>query len=140
MAAKTPPKQRVVVIGLITLGILFTAFFGMRAFRAFKKFDGHGPPPHGKIETDVELIRDWMTVSFIAKTYHVPERMLYDAIGVTPLGSNEKSLKQLNEDYYPDKDGFVMDAVKVTITAHQPQPPPDSAPTTVSPPTAPAAP
>ncbi len=140
MLPKTNPKQRLVMIGLITIGILFTAFFGMRAFRAFKKFDGHGPPPHGKIETDVELIRDWMTLSFIAKTYRVPERLLYDAIGVTPLGSNEKSLKQLNEDYYPDKDGFVMDTVKATITAHQPPPPPDSAPTTVSPPTAPAAP
>ena len=120
MLSKTNPKQRAVMIGLLTLGLLFTAFFGMRAFRALKKFDGHGPPPHEKVETDVELIRDWMTLSFISKTYHVPERELYDAIGVIPLGSHEKSLKQLNEDYYPDKDGFVMDTVKATITAHQP--------------------
>jgi hypothetical protein len=53
--------QRIFVIGLIVIGILFTAFFGMRALHAFRKFNGHPPPPPGKVETDVELIRDWMT-------------------------------------------------------------------------------
>jgi hypothetical protein len=136
MYSKTTPKQRVLIIGLIILGILFTVFFGMRAFHAFKKFNGHRPPPHGKVETNVELIRDWMTVSFISKTYRVPEKTIYDALNITPLGARDKSLKKLNNDYYPDKDGFVLDTVKATILAHQPPPPPDSATQTVSPPTA----
>lgn len=142
MLSKTNSKQRILVIGLIILGIFFTLFFGMRVFHAFKKIDGHGPPPpHGKIETDVELIRDWMTVSFISKTYRVPEKDIFDALGVSPLGSHDKSLKDLNHDYYPDKDGFVMDTVKTVVLAFQAShPPPDSAPTTVSPPTAPVAP
>ena len=142
MPSKANPKQRALVIGLIILGILFTIFFGMRAFHAFKKFNGHGrPPPHGKVETDVELIRDWMTVSFISKMYRVPEREIFDALNVSPLGSHDKSLKVLNNDYYPDKNGFVMDTVKATILAFQAShPPPDSAPTAVSPPRATATP
>jgi hypothetical protein len=141
MLSKTNPKQRALVIGLIILGTLFIVFFGIRAAHAFRKFDGHRPPPHGKVETDVELIRDWMTVSFISKMYHVPEKEIFDALNVTPLGSHEKSLKELNDDYYPDKDGFVMETVKATITAFQAShPPPDSAPTANSAPTAPAAP
>jgi hypothetical protein len=138
MVAEKKTRQRTLVIGLIILGILFTIFFGMRAFHAYKKFDGHRPPPPGKIETDVELIRDWMTVSFISKTYRVPEKEIFDAINVSPLGSHDKSLKELNNDYYPDKDGFVMDTVKATILAfHASHPlPPDSATTTVSTPTA----
>jgi hypothetical protein len=138
MLSKTNPKQRALVIGLIILGILFTLFFGMRVFHALKKFGGHGPPPHGKIETDVELIRDWMTISFIARTYRVPEKDMFDALKISPLGSHNKSLKELNNDYYPDKDGFVMDTVKTAILAFQAShpPPPDSAPTTVSTPTA----
>jgi hypothetical protein len=142
MLSKTNPKQRALVIGLIILGILFTIFFGMRVLHAFKKFDGHRPPPPGKVETDVELIRDWMTVSFISKMYRVPEKDIFDALGVSPLGSHDKSLKDLNRDYYPNKDGFVMDTVKATITAHLAShpPQPDSAPTTDSPPTAPATP
>ena len=119
MFSKANPKQRALVIGLIILGILFTIFFGMRAFHAFKKFDGHRPPPPGKVETDVELIRDWMTVSFISKMYRVPEKDIFDALNISPLGNHDKSLKDLNHDYYPDKDGFVMDTVKATILAFQ---------------------
>jgi len=140
MFAKTSKKQRAMVIGFIVIGIAFTTFFGMRVFHAFKKFDGHRPPPPGKIQTDVELIRDWMTISFIAKTYRVPEKDIFDAINVSPLGSHDKSLKELNTDYYPDKDGFVMDTVKATILAFQAShPQPGPVPTTASPPTAPAA-
>ena len=119
------------VIGLILLGLVFTFFFGIRAFHAFKKFDGHRPPPPGKVETDVELIRDWMTVSFIAKMYHVHEKDIYDALEISPLGNHDKSLRDLNRDYYPDKDGFVMDTVKAAILAFQAAhpPPPDAAPT-----------
>jgi hypothetical protein len=141
MFAQANHRQRVFVIGLIIFGILFTIFFGMRAFHAFKRFDGHRPPPPGKVETDVELIRDWMTVSFISKTYRVPERDIFDALNVSPLGSRDKNLKALNNDYYPDKDGFVLDTVKATILAFQASHlPHDSAPTAVSPPTAPSAP
>jgi hypothetical protein len=140
MLSKTNPKQRTLVIGLIILGLLFTFFFGMRVFHAFKKFDGHRPPPHGKVETDVELIREWMTVSFISKMYRVPEKDIFDALKISPLGSHDKSLKDLNNDYYPDKDEYVLDTVKATLLAHQPPPSPDSAPVTVSPPTAPVAP
>jgi hypothetical protein len=140
MLSERTPKERVVVIGLIILGILFTIFFGIRVFHAFRKFDGHRPPPAGKTETDVELIRDWMTISFISKTYRVPERVLFDALNITPLGSHDKSLKELNNDYYPDKEGFVLDTVKATITAHQPPPHPDSATQAVPPPIATAAP
>jgi hypothetical protein len=82
-----------------------------------------------------------MTISFISKMYRVPEREIFDALNVSPLGSHDKSLKVLNNDYYPDKDGFVMDTVKATILAFQAShPSPDSAPTAVSTPTASAAP
>ena len=72
MSSKARPQQRILVIGLIVIGILFTAFFGMRALHAFKKFSGLRPPPPGEVETDIELIRYWMTISFISKT-HRPE-------------------------------------------------------------------
>ncbi len=140
MFAQANPKQRILVIGLIIFGILFTIFFGIRAFHAFKKIDGRRPPPPGKVETDVELIRDWMTVSFIARMYRVPEKDIFDTLNISPLGNHDKSLKELNNDHYPDKDGFVMDTVKATILARQPPPPPDSSPETVSPPTATVAP
>jgi hypothetical protein len=142
MPAKVSKKQRALVIGLIALGVLFTAFFGMRVLHAFKKFDGHHPLPPGrpgKVETDVEFIRNWMTVPFIAELYHVPEPALFDALKIPPDKKNrEKSLRDLNREFYPDANGYVLETVKATVKKLQPPPTPDSAPQTVSPPTAPA--
>jgi hypothetical protein len=137
MTSKASPRQRTLVFILILLGIGFTTFFGMRSFRAYKKFDGHRPPPPGKpgeVETDVELIRDWMTISFISKTYRVPEKDIFDAIQITPLGNHEKSLKDLNHEYYPDADGFVLETVKAEVKKLQPAPLPDSTTNTDAPP------
>ena len=131
MSANTNPKQKWLVVALILLGVLFTAFFGMRAVRAFKKFDGHRPPPRGEVQTDVELIREWMTISFISRTYQVPEKFIFDALDISPITNHEKSLEDINKDYFPDQDGYVLDLVKQTILAHQPPPLPDSAPTAV---------
>lgn len=138
MSANTNPKQKWMVIALIILGVLFTAFFGMRAMRAFKKFDGHRPPPLGEVETDVELIREWMTIPFISHTYHVPEKFIFDALDISPIKNHEKSLEDINQEYFPDQDGYVLDIVKETVLAHQPPPLPDSAPTADTPPVAPA--
>lgn len=119
------------MIVLIVLGLLFTAFFGMRVFHAFKKFDGHRPPPPGKpgrVETDVELIRGWMTVPFIAELYQVPEPALFDALKIPPQENRDKSLRDLNREYYPDTESFVLETVKATVKKLQPPPTPTSTP------------
>jgi hypothetical protein len=120
--------QRIFVIGLIVIGILFTAFFGMRALHAFRKFNGHPPPPPGKVETDVELIRDWMTVPFISRTYQVPPEVIFEALNISPQTGHKKSLKDLNKEFYPDKSGYVLSAVKETIIAYYASNPPPTAP------------
>ena len=140
MLSKTNPKQRALVIGLITLGILFTIFYGIRAFHAYKKINGYRPPPSVKVETDVELIRGWMTIPFISEQYRVPEQIIFDALKIPSQENRDKSLRELNREYYPDASEFFLDTIKATILAHQPPPPPDSAPATVSTPTAPVAP
>ena len=134
MSSKTRAGQRTLVIGLIIIGILFTAFFGMRALHAFRKFNGHRPPPPNKIETDVELIRDWMTIPFISRMYQVPPEVFFEALNIPPQKDHDKSLKILNEEYFLDQNGFVLSQVKETILAYQALRPP----TVVSSPTAPA--
>ena len=140
MPSNATRKQRALVIGLIVVGIVFTAFFGMRVLHAFRKFNGHRPPPPGKVETDVELIRDWMTVPFVSRMYHVPDEVIFETLEISPKNNRDKSLTDLNQEYYPDADGFVMDLVKTTILAHQPPTTPDSVPSAVPPLTAPPAP
>jgi hypothetical protein len=118
-------KQRLLVAGITVLGCLLIAFFGVRALHAFKKFGGHlPPPPAGEIETDVGQIREWMTVPFIARAYGVPGEILFDALGIPPQGNHKKSLKELNEEYHPEADGYVIETVKSAILSHQTPPPP----------------
>ncbi|MBK8780250.1 MAG: hypothetical protein IPO22_00265 [Anaerolineales bacterium] len=135
MSANTNPKQKALVIALIILGVLFTIFFGIRALRAFRKFDGHRPPPHGEVvETDVEKIEDWMTVPFISQGYEVPPDVIFEALEISGEENHRKSLKQLNDDFYPGQDGYVLKTVKAVILAHQ------TALTAPAPPEPPAAP
>lgn len=123
----TPSRQRTLVLGIILIGVLFVGFFGLRFFRAFREFRGHRPPPFPPAdaqpaETDVELIRDWMTISFISHTYRTPPNLLYKALDIPPRGNEEKSLQQLNDEYFPNQPGYVLATVKETILANQPIP------------------
>lgn len=120
-----PTRQRVLIPGLILFGVVIVGFFGLRTFLAFRNFSGHHPPPlppadFGQIETDADLIRDWMTIPYISKTYHVPTKLLFDALGISSRGNEEKSLAQLNEEYSPQAPGIVLEVVKGAIRAYQP--------------------
>jgi len=124
----TNPRQRNFVIGLIIIGLMIIIFFGLRTARAFRQFNGHRPPPPfvtKPVETDVNLIRDWMTVPFISRMYRIPPPVLFEALEIREHGNQEKSLKQLNEEYYPEVEGIVLEKVKaaaLAALASQPQP------------------
>ena len=122
MNNSTNLRQRNFVVGLNIIGLMIIGFFGLRTARAFRQFHGHRPPPpfDGEhIETDVDLIRDWMTVPFIARMYHVPERLLFDVLEISEHGNKEKSLKQLNEEYFPQEAGTVLEKIKATVLANE---------------------
>lgn len=123
----TPTRQRILILGLIVLGILFAGYFGVRSLRAFRDFRGHRPPPLPAeesriIETDPELIRAWMTIPYISITYNLHPKVLFEALGISPQGNEEKSLEELNEEYYPEAPGIVLELVKAAVRANQPVP------------------
>lgn len=125
----TPARQRSLIISLIILGFLIAGFFGLRALFAFREFRRHGGPPplpealnNQSMETDADLIRDWMTVPYIAMTYRVHPKILFDALGINPKGNDEKSLAQLNEEFFPEAPGIVIELIKAAVRANQPIP------------------
>ena len=123
----TPSRVRTLIFVLIFIGGLIVGFFGLRTLHAFREFGGHRPPPPPSvaetegIETDVELIREWMTIPFISKMYHVPPNVLFDALGIPANKNREKSLKRLNREYFPQADGIVVEKIKAAILANQAQ-------------------
>ena len=127
-------RQRIITAGLIALGVIVAAFFGMRTLHALKHFHRPGPPfgkPPSANQTDAELIRDWMTIPYIADTYDTPPDALFISLGLPPGKQNgRKSLKQLNGEYFPDQPDVVLIQVKAAIKAFQTQtqPPPPLSP------------
>jgi hypothetical protein len=122
-------RQRDLTIALIAFGILLVAFFGMRAAHAFRRIEGAKLAPEQpalavEMETDVELIRDWMTVPYIARRYGVPDEVLFKALEIPERKNRSKSLAELNLEYYPASGGIVLEKIKAAILAQQlpPQP------------------
>jgi hypothetical protein len=122
---------------LIGAGLVIIAFFGFRLMHELKRW---GPPPGPKpfaTTTDVTLIREWMTVPYIAHTYAVPDRMLFDALEIPEKDNRKKSLLDINNEYFPEQDGLVIALIQEAILAFQgqvPLPPmPPLAPTVTSP-------
>lgn len=123
----TPQNARTLTFILIFIGVLIVGFFGWRTLRAFGDVRGHRlPPPSAadsereQIETDVDLIREWMTIPFISKTYDVPANVLFDALGIRAERNRGKSLRRLNREYFPQAEGIVLEKIKAAIVANQP--------------------
>ena len=99
--SRTPciSRRLMLSIALLLLGIALAGFFGVRAYRAYDRFRSHAPTTD---MTDVEAIRGWMTVPYIARAYGVPEDALFAALGIPKAGNERLSVKQLVTKYGRD--------------------------------------
>jgi hypothetical protein len=116
-------SQRNFVVGLIIIGLMIIVVFGLRTVRAVRQFQEHRPPPPFATqpsETDVNQIRDWMTIPFISKMYHVRQPILFEGVGIPEQGNRDKSLRQLNEEYFPEAPGIVETKIKATLLENMP--------------------
>jgi hypothetical protein len=89
-----------VTIVLVIAGLGMVGFFGLRAYRAYDRFQHDAPA--GNNMTDVEAIRGWMTLSYIARAYSVPEDALFEALTIPKAGNERLSVKQLVVKYDRD--------------------------------------
>jgi len=125
-------KQKILTTILIIIGAAAMIFFGMRAIRSVMRMRGAGPfgkPPPAD-QTDVSLIRDWMTVPYVARMYNVPPDALFKSLELANWENRKKSLKELNNEFYPDQNGAVIAHVQAAIQAMQKQEPPPPFPAT----------
>ena len=123
----TAKRLRLLVLGLIAIGLITVTLFGTRALEAFREFRGNRPIPADVFmetqpeKADVELIRDWMTIPFIAKMYHIPPSVLFQALEIPRRGNDEKSLTQLNSEFFPEAPGIVEIKIKETVLENFPR-------------------
>lgn len=125
-------KQKILTFIFIMIGAVAMIFFGMRAMRSFMRMRGEGPfgkPPPAN-QTDVRLIRDWMTVPYVARTYGVPPDALFKTLDISGRENRKKSLKEINDEFHPDQSGAVLAHIQAAIQAMQKQEPPPPFPAT----------
>lgn len=89
----------VITIVLVIAGLGMVGFFGLRAYRAYDRFQ-HDAPAGGL--ADVDAIRGWMTLPYIARAYNVPEDALFAALSIPKAGNTRLSVKQLVDKYDRD--------------------------------------
>jgi hypothetical protein len=98
MVIPSTPRS-VLTITLVVIGVGLVGFFGLRAYRASTRFQP-GAPVAGL--RDVEAIRGWMTLPYIARAYGVPEDALFAALALPKAENARLSVKQLVVKYDRD--------------------------------------
>lgn len=126
--AKLAKPRLILAVGLIALGLIITAHFGMRAVTSFRQLQYIHEQGLDRGAASVDAIRPWMTIRFIAVAYAVPEEYLYSQLAIPFDRRNaDRSLGGLNRDYRlgqsPNGDyPAIIDQVKAAITAHRANP------------------
>jgi hypothetical protein len=92
-------SRRVLTIALVVVGLGLVGFFGLRAYRASTRFQPDAPAAGLH---DVEAIRGWMTLPYIARAYGVPEDALFEALAIPKAENARLSVKQLVAKYDRD--------------------------------------
>ncbi len=116
----------IAVVILILAGFALTAFYGVRVLRTYRQL--HRIPLQPGV-TDVNLVRTWMTIPYIARAYRVPEDVLWQGLGIPREGNRFKSLRLLDRAYAQGQPGVILNRVKELIHQYQIQHPTPATPT-----------
>lgn len=108
--------QRLLAIGLIVLGLVLVGLFSARTIVSYIRIQQTSLKPG---VTDVEAIRGWMTVPYIARHYQVPEEYIFQQIQIPITDNQKKSLRDLNRRYAADQQGAILAAVKAALRQYQ---------------------
>jgi hypothetical protein len=108
--------QQWLVLTLFLAALFVAGLFGVRAVRRAAYWRGH---------RDV-VIRPWMSVPYVAHSYRVPPRVLYEALGVKPVPPPDKRpLRQIAREHNRNVEELIselQDAIAREREAH-PTPP-----------------
>ena len=97
--------------------VLALGFTGWHAYRAVRAaiFWSHNQD---------EPIQGWMTVGFVAHSYHVPPDILYQALGLPP-GHDRRALRLIAREQHRSLEAEKTSLQNAIAHARQPNPPPD---------------
>jgi hypothetical protein len=105
---------------LIVVGLLLVIWFGFHsAVSAIRVWRTSLQPG----VTDVEAIRGWMTIPYIAQSFDVPDKYLFESLGIPAEGNQRKSLGKLNREYAPGERGAILKRVEAALRRYETEQP-----------------
>jgi len=78
-----------IALGAFALVVATTGVFAVRTVRRAMYWRLHHD----------EVIRPWMSVPYVAHSYHVPPHILYQALGIPPQPHDRRPLKQIAREH-----------------------------------------
>ncbi|MEP7166586.1 MAG: hypothetical protein ABI758_01245 [Candidatus Woesebacteria bacterium] len=72
-------------------------------------------------QTNVDLVQEWMTITYIGRTYDIPIPYLLESLAINPADSSKKNLKELAKERSQNTADFI-ESVKKSIKAFQTTP------------------
>jgi hypothetical protein len=123
-----PNRRLLLTIAVIAVGLAIAAFFGARSMRSFRELQYIRQQGLDRGTANVDAIRPWMTIRFIAVAYAVPEEYLYSALAIPFERRNaNQSLGELNRIYQlglsPNSTELVIiDRARSAITEYRANP------------------
>lgn len=126
MLTLSPRARRTLpIVALLVLSLALLVVVGARSSRAFLEMRNRH-----RVQTGESVgVRPWMTIPYIARTYHVPEDVLFDALGLDDNPRNRRvPLQALAARHGRDLDADIA-TLNATIDARRgPRPPPTPRP------------
>jgi len=126
---KSLTKIQILAIILVVIGLGLVIFFGMRSVRSFREMQYIRDQGLDVGTADVEAIRPWMPVQFVAVAYGVPQEYLFAELNIPFDHRNSRdTLFELNRKYDfgpPNERGQeppILDKVREAILAYQANP------------------
>lgn len=106
------------LVSAFIITVLITSLFAVRTARRALYWRNHTDEP----------IRGWMTVGYVAHSYHVPPHVLFQALGLPHQPPDKRPLRELASAQGRTVDevkAVLMDAIVHSRPPYPPPPPPD---------------
>jgi uncharacterized SAM-binding protein YcdF (DUF218 family) len=126
---KSLTKIQILAIVLVVIGLGLVIFFGMRSAHSFREMQYIREQGLDVGTADIEAIRPWMPVQFVAVAYGVPQEYLFAELGIPFDQRNSRdTLFDLNRKYdfgRPNERGQeppILNKVREAIIKYQANP------------------
>ena len=104
----TPGWRQWTILAIFALVVTVTALFAVRTTRRALYWRQHRD----------ETIRPWMTLPYVAHSYRVPPRVLYEALGIPQRQGDRRPLKKIAREQNASVES-IIETLAHAITAFQ---------------------